>query len=76
LIPIPPLDGAKIFWAVLPEKIYYFMLNYERYVMILMLILAFSGILSGPLNFCIQHVVEFLCGISGFPYEFYSYFYF
>ena len=43
LIPIPPLDGSKILGMFLSDRAYYTMLQYERYSMILIMFLAFSG---------------------------------
>ena len=39
LIPIPPFDGSRFFSLFLPEKIYFSMMKYERYIMIGILIL-------------------------------------
>ena len=50
LIPIPPLDGSKILAAVLPNNIYYKIMQYERYVYIVLIVLLYTGILSGPLS--------------------------
>ena len=50
-LPIPPLDGSKIFGAILPEKYYFFMMQYERYVFIALILLLYTGILSTPLRF-------------------------
>ena len=47
LIPIPPLDGSKILAVVLPDRIYIKYMMYERYVMIGLIILLFSGVLDG-----------------------------
>jgi len=38
LVPIPPLDGSKILFSFLPEKAFSFMITYERYALILLLI--------------------------------------
>ena len=43
LIPIPPLDGSKILGMFLPDNAYYTMHRYERYSMILIMFLSFSG---------------------------------
>ncbi len=43
IIPIPPLDGAKVLGMFLPNRIYYKMLQYERYVMIIIMVLSLSG---------------------------------
>lgn len=43
LIPVPPLDGAKILGMFLPNGTYYKMLEYERYAIILIMILSLTG---------------------------------
>ncbi|WP_230228436.1 site-2 protease family protein [Allobaculum mucilyticum] len=49
LIPIPPLDGARIFWAFLPDDMYFRVNNPPAWVNFLFLIVIFSGLLSSPL---------------------------
>lgn len=52
LLPVPPLDGAKIFGAVLPDKYYFTIMRYERYIALaLMAVLVFTDLLSGPIRF-------------------------
>lgn len=43
-LPIPPLDGSKILGAFLPNKAYYTLMMYEKYGMILLIILAYTNI--------------------------------
>lgn len=43
LIPIPPLDGSKILGMILPNRTYYNILQYERYAIILIMLLSVSG---------------------------------
>lgn len=44
LLPVPPLDGFKIFGAFLPSRIYYKLMEYERYIGIaFILIIVFGG---------------------------------
>lgn len=50
LIPIPPLDGSKIFGALLPDRLYFQVMKYERYGSLLLLALLYIGILDGPLG--------------------------
>lgn len=50
-IPIPPLDGSKVVFALLPEKAYRFVLRYERYGFLILILLiylnnTFDGLLS------------------------------
>lgn len=50
LLPIPPLDGSKVLAAVLPYKTYVKYMQYERYIMIGLIILLFTGILNGVIS--------------------------
>lgn len=51
LFPIPPLDGSKIFSAILPDKIYFKIMQYDRYIMIGLMVLLFTGVLDGVITF-------------------------
>lgn len=42
LIPVPPFDGSRFFSLFLPDKIYFSMMKYERYIMIGVLIAMFA----------------------------------
>ncbi len=50
LLPIPPLDGSRIVSLLLPSKYYFKIMQYERYIMIGMFVLLWTGILSTPLS--------------------------
>lgn len=39
ILPVPPLDGSKVFGALLPNRAYYTMMRYERYIGIAFLLL-------------------------------------
>lgn len=43
LIPIPPLDGSKVLGLFLPNRMYYRILQYERYAIIIIMLLSISG---------------------------------
>ncbi|MBM9605562.1 site-2 protease family protein [Desulfopila inferna] len=45
-LPIPPLDGSRILMGLLPDKMAETFSSFERYGFVLILILAFTGILS------------------------------
>ncbi len=51
LIPIPPLDGSKILGMLIPRKYYFKYLEYERYIMLALLLLLFTGVLDTPISF-------------------------
>lgn len=68
LIPIPPFDGSRIFYAFLPPKLYFGVMKYERIIMTVMLVLIAFGFLSGPLNWLLTQITNglfFLVGFSG-----------
>lgn len=67
LIPIPPLDGSKVLFSFLPNRIYFTILRYERYVMLALFALVFLGVLDAPLHYCISHVLYWLCRLTAFP---------
>ena len=60
LFPIPPLDGSKILAAILPDKVYYKYMMYERYVMIGLMILLFTGILDTPIMFLTNKLLNII----------------
>jgi Zn-dependent protease len=65
LIPIPPLDGSKVLFALLPENAYRFVLRYERYGMILLWVLVLTDIGGDRLSNAIYSVFTFFCQIIG-----------
>ncbi len=58
LIPIPPLDGSKILNAILPGKVYFKIMEYERYGFLILIILIntpiFDSFLFGGENLIIS----------------------
>ena len=50
LIPVPPLDGSRIFLQFLPPKYYFGIMKYERYIMLGLFVLLYTGVVSLPLN--------------------------
>ncbi|MDD6088627.1 MAG: site-2 protease family protein [Desulfovibrionaceae bacterium] len=55
LLPIPPLDGSRILWGILPPKLAFPYMRFERYGFIVLLLLLASGIL----NFILFPLVRF-----------------
>ena len=50
LIPVPPLDGSRILLAVLPQRVYFGVMKYERVILIIVLVAVWGGFLDGPLS--------------------------
>ena len=70
LIPISPLDGSKVLFALLPDRIYYKILRYEKFVMIALIVLVLIGVFDTPLSFLMTRVLHGLCMLTGMPLEF------
>lgn len=60
LIPIPPLDGAKVFWAFLPDRDYFRFQRPNQWVYFLFILLIVSGVASGPLNMMISTLIGWM----------------
>lgn len=65
LIPIPPLDGSKILFAFLPDRIVYKICQYERQLHSILILLIAVGGLTGPLSFLQGLLADFIMGIVG-----------
>ncbi len=68
LIPIPPLDGSRILSAVLPDRIYYGIMRYERLLIIAVLALCYTGLLTGPLGVASNAIETLFLKITGMPF--------
>lgn len=51
LLPVPPLDGSRIFNLLLPARWYFRIMKYERYIMLGLFVFLFFGFLDRPLSF-------------------------
>ncbi|AIS52415.1 peptidase M50 [Thermoanaerobacter kivui] len=52
IIPVPPLDGSKVLWSLLPPRQAYMISQYEIYGQVILLLLVFTGVIGqiiGPL---------------------------
>ena len=64
LIPVPPLDGSKILYAFLPNRIIYKFLPYEKYFQLVLLLLLWTGLLSGPIHTVVSYFYESFINIA------------
>lgn len=56
LIPLPPLDGSKVLGALLSNRAYFTLMRYERYGMLVLILLSFTNIGGGMLSRAIMAV--------------------
>ena len=63
LIPIPPLDGSKVLFALLPDRAYYVLMRYERYGMLLLMALIWLDLGGSFLSNAIAAVFQWMVGL-------------
>lgn len=69
IIPIPPLDGSKILFSLIPDQQYYKLMRYERYGMIILLALVYTGVLGTPLGNAISFMIDKLSYVADAAYR-------
>ncbi len=68
LIPVPPLDGSKILFAAASDALYNKLMRYERYGIILLLVVIFINYRTGFLSVATEAVMNQLSSITQFSY--------
>lgn len=63
LVPIPPLDGSKVLFSVLPERAYYTLMRFERYGMLVLMLIIWLDLGGNYLSDAIAAVYYWMCGL-------------
>ena len=66
LVPIPPLDGSKVLAVLLPDRAYDWLMRYERFGMLVLVMVISVGIGSNALDNAIRWTFTMLCRLVGF----------
>ena len=70
LLPIPPLDGSKVVFSLLPDAQHSWLMRYERYGFFLLIALMLMGFTRGPLwdvlNAVFGWIADLMHGPSAF----------
>ncbi|MBR2916072.1 MAG: site-2 protease family protein [Clostridia bacterium] len=69
LIPIPPLDGSKVLSAVLPTRLYFKLMQYERFGFIALIIIINLPIFSNLLNLALTGTIGGFYSLSNLILE-------
>ncbi|NLL45369.1 MAG: site-2 protease family protein [Clostridiales bacterium] len=69
LIPIPPLDGSKVLFSLLPNRLYIKLMMYERYGVLLLMLIVFTGALSEPIYRTSAAVFNSLFEVAEFAHK-------
>ncbi|MCH5349496.1 MAG: site-2 protease family protein [Oscillospiraceae bacterium] len=64
LLPVPPLDGSRIFNLILPEKLYFKIMRYENIIFGLLFLAVFMGFLDKPISYLQDTAVIIMDSIS------------
>ncbi len=70
LLPVPPLDGSRILSIVLPDRQYYKIMQYERQIGLVFIVLVLTGALSGFIGFFSNLILSGLDFIVSLPFKF------
>lgn len=71
ILPVPPLDGSKVLLSFLPDRVYEKLLRYEKYGMIILVLLLTSDVLDMPLSFLRNGLLNALSAVAKLPYQLY-----
>ena len=69
LLPVPPLDGSRVLFVFLPQKYYFSVMRYERYISIAVIILLFTDVLSRPLSALSGYIFYLENEITALPFS-------
>lgn len=69
LIPIPPFDGSRILFTFLPQKYYFKIMQYERFIFIGILVILYTGVFEAPLAFLSQNLLILLSKLAYLPFN-------
>lgn len=72
LIPVPPFDGSRILFAVLPQKHYFQIMRYERYIFIGVFAIVYLGVLDKPLDFLTSRLFNAIYHLACLPFTFFG----
>ena len=70
LVPLPPLDGSKILMVILPDRLYYMVMQYERYFYFLLIILVATSVISTPIGNASDFILNLFASVNEFFFSF------
>ena len=73
LLPIPPLDGSRLLFAFLPDKYYFKVMQYERFIFLGLMVLLYVGVLDGPISLLSNGLMDFVLKIAYLPFKLFGY---
>lgn len=68
LLPIPPLDGSRLFNAIFPDRIYFKIMQYENIIRMILFVALFTGILTVPISWLSGFVMKGISFLADLPF--------
>ncbi len=65
MIPVPPLDGSRFCYVLLPEKWYFGIMKYERVISMVIMLALFVGLLDTPLSWAVNGLTQLMFKLVG-----------
>ena len=65
LLPVPPLDGSRFCYVILPEKWYFGIMQYERYISLGIMLMLFLGWLDPLLSWAVNGLMKLMFMLVG-----------
>ncbi len=62
MLPIPPFDGSRILFAILPTKYYFGVMRYEKLILLVVFLALWSGMLTVFFELIVDAIIT---GVSG-----------
>lgn len=69
ILPIPPLNGSRILFALLPPRYTEFFYRYQQVFFIVLLALLFTNVLNIPIQWLGNAILRLFYWIAAFPYQ-------
>lgn len=70
LIPVPPLDGSRLAFVFMPDRLYFKIMKYEQMIQFIIILALFTGLLDRPLSLITSaisggmiRIIEFFMGL-------------
>ena len=57
-LPVPPLDGSRILYSFLPDKLYFGVMKYERIISMVIIVLVMTNVLNTPLVWAVEKISQ------------------
>ncbi len=58
MLPIPPFDGSRIVFALLPDKYYFGIMKYDKLIMVIVFLALWGGMFTGVFEIIVDGVIK------------------